>query len=471
MRKKLGAGDAFFLHIESPNTHMHIGVLCRFKLPKGKDKRFVLDLVKAFREYTPDKPPFNFVLAKKALKVSAPEWETTDDIDIDYHLRHSALPQPGTERELAVLVSRLHSIPLDRSRPMWECHIIEGLEDDSFAIYGKMHHALVDGVAGARMMERWLTEFGEGKELLPYWAMPEAKRKPRDKKRADRSKPFARLMQQISKPAKSVPAVLSAVTETIKGQASKKLPGLVAPYSAPETVLNLPVGPQRRVSIADFELARFQNLAKQLKGTLNDVVMAVAGDALRRYLIELDALPQTPLIAQVPVSFRAADDVGGGNAIGMILASLATELEDPLERFKATQKSMTSAKTMMKGLSTSQITAYSSLMVLPYAIGQVTGIGNRRRRPMYNVVISNVPGPKKQLSLHGAEMTSVHPVSLIMQGQALNLTLFSYGEQFSFIYTACRRSLPHVQHLVGHTEDALAALEQAAGIKAGKKAA
>ncbi len=467
MRKKLGPGDAFFLHIESENTHMHIGVLCRFKLPKGKDKSFVLDLVNAFRQYSPDKPPFNYVLAKKALKVSPPEWETTDDIDIDYHLRHSALPQPGTERELAVLVSRLHSIPLDRNRPMWECHVIEGLEDDSFALYGKMHHALVDGVAGARMMERWLTEFGEGKELLPYWAMPEQKRKPRAPR--EKNNPFATLMKQMAKPVKSVPAVISAVTETIKGQNSKKLPGLVAPYSAPETILNLPVGPQRRVSIADFEMTRFQELAKQLKGTLNDVVMAVAGDALRRYLLEQNALPATPLTAQVPVSFRAKEDLGGGNAIGMILASLATHLEDPLERFKATQKSMTSAKTMMKGLSTAQITAYSSLMVLPYAIGQVSGIGNRRRKPMYNVVISNVPGPKKKLSLHGAEMTSVHPVSLIMQGQALNLTLFSYGDQFSFIYTACRRSLPSVQHLVGHTEDALSALEVAAGIKPKRK--
>lgn len=467
MAKPLAPGDAFFLMVESDETPNHVGILSRFALPKGKDKTFILDMVRAFRKHQPKDEPFNLVLADRKITAPMPAWEKAAHVDIDYHLRHSALPQPGSERELAVLISRLHSIPLDHSRPMWECHIIEGLENGGFAIYAKMHHALVDGVAGARMVARWMTTDIKAGKFEPWWAMPKQARKPREID-TNPTESVQSLIDQFKTPAKAAQNVFGALTESVKGQRSKKIKGLVAPYSAPDSMLNCAVGPQRRVSTIDFDIQRLLTLGKTLGGTLNDVVMTICGSALRSYLIENNGLPNKSLTAQVPVSIRAGDDQGGGNAISMLLSSLATDEVDPIRRFETVKQSMTAGKTLLGGMSKAQITTYTSLLMLPFTLGQTAGIGNRSKRPMFNVVISNVPGPREKRYLNGAECLSMHPVSFVMQGQALNITLFSYGDVLSFVYIACRESLPSVQRLVNHTQAAVEELEKAAGIKSPK---
>lgn len=460
--KILPPADAFFLLIESDETPSQIGVLARMKLPKGSDKRFILNLVEGFRKYQPTASPYNLKLAERSITQPMYAWEKVDRVDIDYHLRHSALPQPGGERELAVLISRLHSIPLDHNRPLWECHIIEGLEDNCFAIYSKMHHALVDGVAGARLMANWMgqTEPSISSNFLPFWAMPQLKQKNRTPRPA--SDPITKtdaLLSQITSPLKSVSGVMGATIKSILGAHHPSNPNLVAPYTAPNSILNTAVGPQRRVSTIEFSTSRLLEIGKQNSGTLNDVVMAVCGGAIRNYLIELDALPESPLIAQVPVSFRPKEDSNGGNAIGMLLASLGTDEPDTLARFKKIRSSMSASKALLANMDANQITAYSALMTLPFALGQMAGTGNRSSRPMYNVVISNVPGPREKRYLNGAEVFSVHPVSFVMQGQALNITLFTYDDKITFVFTACRESLPSIQRLVTHTTNALEALE------------
>ncbi len=467
-KKTLTPGDAFFLLIESDKTPSQIGVLVRMKLPKGKDKTFIVELIEGFRKYQPTDEPYNLKLAKRSPTSPMYSWEKVDNVDIDYHLRHSALPQPGGERELAVLISRLHSIPLDHGRPMWELHVIEGLEDDCFAIYAKMHHALIDGVAGSRLMAHWAqqTEPEVVPDFLPFWAtpLPQKNNSTKDNSEKQLSNKES-LVFQCTAAIKSVAIVLQAVWKSIVGQRSKNNTGLVAPYSAPNSILNTAVGPQRRVSTVEFSTERLIAVGKQHGGTLNDVVMAICGGALRRYLSELDELPETSLIAQVPVSFRPKDEVGGGNAIGALLASLGTDEEDTLTRFNKVIASMSAGKALLSGMNAKQITTYSALMTLPFVIGQMTKIGNRRRNPMYNVVISNVPGPRETRYLNGAELFSVHPVSFVMQGQALNITLYTYADKITFVFTACRESLSSVQHLVGHTTDALDDLEQALGMK------
>lgn len=467
--KPLSPGDAFFLLIESSNTPSQIGVLARMKLPKGKDKRFILEMVENFRKYQPSVSPFNLKLAERSATQPMYAWETVKNVDIDYHLRHSALPQPGGERELAVLISRLHSIPLDHRRPMWECHIIEGLEDDCFAIYSKMHHSLIDGVAGARLMAQWMgqTTPEVHEDFVPFWAMKQAKRlKSKTDVTLSKISYTQVLLAQISDPIKSFAGVIGAALNTVLGARIRRTPDLVAPYSAPNSILNSSVGPHRRVSTVEFQTERLLKIGKHHGGTLNDVVMAICGGALRGYLMELDALPKKSLVSQVPVSFRPKDDAGGGNAIGMMLASLGTDEEDTLARFKKVKASMTAGKHLLANMNAAQITAYSAIMTLPFALGQMTGMGNRGGSPMYNVVISNVPGPKEKRYLNGAECFNVHPVSFIMQGQALNITLFTYADKITFVFTACRDSLPSVQRLVNHTSDALEALE--ATVKATK---
>lgn len=470
--KSLSPGDSFFLLIESENTPSQIGVLARMRLPKGEDKSFILRMVEGFRKHQPTLSPFNLKLAERSATNPMYSWETVQNIDIDYHLRHSALPQPGGERELAVLISRLHSIPLDHRRPMWEFHVIEGLENDCFAIYAKMHHALIDGVAGARLMAQWMGQVAPSvsPEFLPMWAMKQAKRplKPKSSSNAKALPYYQELFAQVSDPIKAAFGVFGATLESVIGTRSKKHPDLVAPYTAPNSLLNSAVGPHRRVSTVEFSTERLLSIGKQLGGTLNDVVMAICGGALRDYLIELDALPTKPLVSQVPVSFRPKDDAGGGNAIGMMLSSLGTDIEDTVARFEKVRNSMSAGKALLADMSAAQITAYSAIMTLPFALGQMTGTGNRGKRPMYNVVISNVPGPTETRYLNGAEVFSVHPVSFVMQGQALNITLFTYADKITFVFTACRETLPSVQRLVSHTTRALESLESALSDQAPK---
>ncbi len=457
MYKKLNATDAFFLQVERPESPMHIANLVRLKLPRGKGQGEILNLVEQMRQHPVSQPPFNYRLAKKALSGLSPAWTIEPDIDIDYHVRHSALPQPGGERELAVLISRLHSIPLDRSRPLWECHVIEGFADGSFALYVKMHHALIDGVAGARMLQRTMSTKPDKGEVTPFWALPPEPRRARE---AELESPLKLFLKEFGLQLGSLPKVTGSLAKLFRAGANKDLPGLVAPYSAPECVLNGPIGQQRRVSTQQFDLADIKAVAKASGGTLNDVVMAICSGALRSYLSELGELPREPLIAQVPVSIRPEGDEDGGNAISSLLASLATHSSDPAERFALIQASMRDGKTLLGRMSKTELANYSALLMAPFAVGQMIGIGNRQRRPMYNIVLSNVPGPRERLYMGEAQIISSQPVSLVFQGQALNITIFSYAETLNIVYTACRRSLPHVQHLVAYAEEAFEELQR-----------
>lgn len=466
MNKKLNPTDAFFIQVERPAAPMHIGSLSRFQLPQGKGQDYILELVKVTREQPITAAPFNFKLSQSMMGRWAPSWETEDDIDIDYHIRHLALPQPGGERELAILVSRLHSIPLDRARPLWEMHFIEGLADGSFAIYSKMHHSLVDGVAAVKMLNRTFASNPAPDSYVPVWNLPNKPRKREESPDPSGTREaFHGFVEQFGRQLTGIGRVSNSLTRTLRGAKNKDLPHLVAPYSAPDTILNRKIGPQRRVSTLDFALADFKSLAKAAKGTLNDAVMAVCSGALRAYLSELNELPNEPLVAQVPVSVRPQDDPGEGNAISMLLTNLGTHLADPQARFDCVKASLDDGKSLLRRLGKSEIAQYSALLMAPFAIGQIAGIGNRSRKPMFNVVISNVPGPKTPLYLNEAEMLSCHPVSLVFEGQALNITIFTYADKLSFIYTACRRSLPHVQRLVGHAQAAFDELCRSYGVE------
>lgn len=455
MSKKLNPTDAFFLQVERAAAPMHIGSLARFALPQGRGAEYILEVVQNMRSHAITAEPFNYRLVQGAMGRWKPAWEIEEDIDLDYHIRHSALPQPGGERELAILISRLHSIPLDRARPLWEMHVIEGMAGDTFAIYAKMHHALVDGVAAVKLMNRTFATQPADAAFVPMWDLPAPKKTPKPTPDpSGRREALSGFVSEFGAQLAGIGRVTSSLTSVFRGAKNSDLPNLVAPYSAPDCVLNGPIGPQRRVSTQDFALADFKALAKASKGTLNDVVMTVCGGALRNYLSELQALPNDPLIAQVPVSVRTGDDAGGGNAISMLLTNLGTHKADPLARFACIKSSLDDGKSLLKRMGKKEIDQYSALLMAPFAIGQVAGIGNRSRKPMFNVVISNVPGPQSPLYLNQAQMLSCHPISLVFEGQALNITIFTYSDKLSIIYTACRSSVPHLQHMVGHAQSA-----------------
>ena len=456
--KKLPLIDSAWLTLEKPEAPMHVGCLQLFRPPADAPDDYLQQMFSWLGSVETAEPPFNQKLAYPLKGLKQAHWTADDDFDIGYHVRHSALPKPGRIRELFVLVSRLHGSLLDRSRPLWECHLIEGLADGRFALYTKIHHSVVDGVAGMRMMQSSLATDAGDAARLPPWGQKRAKRqKPAETaETAGPTSASAMTLNKLGGKAKGGGGLMKAAAETWNMVRDKQG---AAPYQAPKSPLNVKISSARRFSAQSYSLQRIRALAKQHDATINDMVMAMCGGALRRYLAGIDALPDQPLIADVPVSVRPADAAeDGGNAISVILTNLATDLDDPVERLKTIRQSMKVGKERLQRMSAKEIGSFTTMIMMPFMAGQLIGTAGKAR-PMFNVVISNVPGPRESLYLHGAELDGMYPVSLLFNGQALNITVTSYQDSLDFGIIACRRSLPGIQRLLDYLEDALVELE------------
>jgi diacylglycerol O-acyltransferase len=451
--RRIRVNDAAWLFAEGRNTPMHVGVLATFALPADAPPGFLRELVARWRETREFAPPFNYRLRLLPL----PAWEelSADRIDLDYHLRHSALPAPGGERELGVLVSRLHSQRLDRTYPLWEAHLIEGLADRRFALYVKMHHSQIDGVGGVRMLRRVLSADPDRRHMPPPWQVGArgASRDPGGEPRADRGHAGLDAVPRI------VAALGSTARDSIIGP--PPLQG-AAPYRAPTTIFNGRVHGPRRFATQHYELQRIRTVAAAAGTTVNDVFLAVCAGAVRRYLQELDSLPARPLTALLPVSVRSGDDGAVGNAISFVYSSLATDVADPMARLHAIHASTQAGKARLPAVTGAAMDAYTALLMAPYLGVAIAGLGGFGP-PSANLVLSNVPGPAEPLYLEGARLAEMYPVSLLFDGQALNITVVSYAGQFNIGYTGCRDSLPHMQRLAVYSGEALAELEDAAG--------
>ncbi len=452
---KLNPLDAAWLMVESTETPMHVGSLTIFSLPAKAPDTFLKDLVAQMREHRSFAPPFNLKLASAKLKGVLPAWVEDHKIDLDYHLRHSALPLPGGERELGVLISRLHSHPLDFNRPLWEVHIIEGLENNRFALYMKMHHSQVDGVGGMKMLEKMLSPDAKAAEMLPPWSIG------RGSGEASRRKsPKPTLQEQLKAQASTLPGVIKALSEVVRSTLNQQDPANAAPFVAPKSILNRKIGGQRRFATQFYDLARIKAVAKAANVTVNDIFLELCSGALRRYLEDIQALPSEPLTAGVPVSIRPAEDVDSGNAISFIIANLNTQLSDPLKRLKGIKESITIAKDKLQAMPKAGLANYTMLFMAPYILSMLLGLGGRTK-PMFNITISNVPGPAQTLYFNRAKLEQMYPISLLSHGQALNITVVSYAGQFNVGFTGCRDTLPHMQRLATYMAEELEALEAA----------
>lgn len=451
--RRLTASDALFLYAESRETMMHVGSMLPFTPPADAPPDFLRSWVDELRDGPPLSPPWNFKLKyPDFLRNPLQSWVEEPALDLSYHVRRSALPSPGDERELGVLVSRLHGHPIDFHHPPWETHLIEGLEGGRFALYAKVHHALLDGFTANRILARSLTTDPDERDRPLFFAMP-----PTPGEARGREEPglFDAVREQLDA-VRDVARVVRDFFQSLREPACD----LVGPLEAPMCVLNGRIGRNRRFATQQYPLARVKALAKAAGATLNDIVLALSGGSLRRFLGELGALPPEPLVAMLPVNVRPRDDPGGGNAVGSILASLATHLDDPAARVEAIVASTRAAKAQLEGMSRQAIIQLSALMMLPSGLQHLTGTSGRLR-PQFNVVISNVPGPEQPLYFRGSRLEAVYPMSIPIHGQALNITCESYAGTLNFGFTGCRDTLPHLQRLAVYMADELEALEEA----------
>ncbi|HET6154333.1 MAG TPA: wax ester/triacylglycerol synthase family O-acyltransferase [Marmoricola sp.] len=462
-RTVLKVNDSAWLYAESHRTPMQVAMLATFKVPEGQPD-FVGDLVARWREVRDFHPPFNYLLKT----VPVPSWKelAPEEIDLDYHFRHNALPRPGSQRELGVLVSRLHSQKMDRRYPLWECHLIEGLEEDQWSMYMKVHHSQIDGVGGIRLLKRILSADPDARGMLPPWAVgtrgPDQSGLP---KREAPAVPAQRdgisLSHALGTAATAGSAVVASLgktyTESMVGSDQKDR---AVPFRAPKTLFNGRIHTPRRFATQHYSLERLRAVATAIDGSLNDVFLAICGGALRRYLLDAGELPDEPMIANVPVSVRPGDQPGVGNAITFLYSSLGTDIDDPVVRIKAIQESTRLGKERLPAVDGLAMDAYTAVLMGPFLSQAILGFGGRGR-PASNVVISNVPGPAEPRYLDGSRLEEIYPVSLLFNGQALNITAVSYDGEFNIGFTGCRDSIPSLQKIAVHAGEELEALERA----------
>lgn len=454
MRKPLSPADMLFLALEGRRQPMHVGGLQLFELPADAPPNFITRLYEAAIAHDEVHRPFN---RRLEFRWGRWFWVVDHDFELEHHVRHLSLPKPGRIRELLAMISRLHATPLDRSRPLWEYNIIEGLEDGRVAVYTKIHHALFDGVAAVRLGRESLSENPDDRHVPAMWS-----RKPTRHRRRHPSgpKPPSDLPSQIRKslggPLQIARGFGNGFSDVIRQSESSDD---VVPFQAPPSTLNCRITSSRRFAAQSWKIARMRAVADATGTTLNDVALAMCGGALRKYLEAEHALPNEPLTAMVPVSIRTEKTADAGNQISVILANLATHLPDPLARLKMTSASTRHAKDRMSRMGHAERMAFAAASLSPMTLA--TLFGYDKVHPAFNIVISNVPGSQKPLYWNGARLTEQYPLSIPIDGQAMNITLTSYCDDMAFGFTACRRSLPSMQRLLEFTEQSLAELETA----------
>ncbi|MCV7204980.1 wax ester/triacylglycerol synthase family O-acyltransferase [Mycolicibacterium peregrinum] len=443
--------DSMFLIAETREHPFHVGGLALYEPPAGAGSDFVRELHEEMVAQTDIQPVFRKHPATILGGIANVGWTYDNDVDMDYHLRRSALPTPGRVRDLLELTSRLHGGLLDRHRPLWEAHLIEGLADGRFAVYTKMHHSLIDGVSALKLLMRTLSEDPDDTEVRVPWSLPR-------RKREHQSSSVLRTVTD------TVGSVAGLAPSTVKLARSALLEQqLTLPFAAPKTMFNVKIGGARRVAAQSWPLERFQRISRAAGFTVNDVVLAVCAGALRAYLLEQDALPDQPLIAMVPVSLRAEHEAdAGGNMVGTVLCNLGTDVDDPAERLNVIGESMRGNKKVFSELPRVQALALSAMMIAPLGLAAVPGFV-RATAPPFNLVISNVPGPRHPLYWKGARLDGNYPLSIALDGQAMNITLANNADNLDFGLVGCRRSVPHLQRMLSHLEDSLKALEVASG--------
>ncbi|MCA0871096.1 wax ester/triacylglycerol synthase family O-acyltransferase [Seohaeicola saemankumensis] len=439
--------DASFLHLETPETPMHVASLMLLDLPEGYDGDFLIDLRTVIGKRMHLAKVLTRKLAPMPFELTEPVWIEDHEIDLEHHIRHLTLRKPGSRQQLDQLIARLHSMLLDRSRPLWELYVIEGLEDGKVGFYSKLHHSGIDGKAGV--------EFAQ----VLYDATAKIREVPPPRRSRDQS-PYqlgvAELLQasfnnsvrQYRKMAEMMPATVNALAAANRIMINQRTQPGERPLNlglAPKTIFNASITNQRSFSCFSLPMDEIKAAGKRVGGTINTVVMAMCSGALRGFLKDRGLLPKESLIAMVPASLRTADDDSMNNQVTLIRVDLATEIDDLPERFKIIHASSEAGKATVRELKPALSTEVP-LTGTPWLMtGFASMVGRTRlveQSPsLANVLISNVPGPPRPLFVAGARVSEFYPVSIPYHGTGLNITVQSYDGRLEFGLTACRRVL------------------------------
>jgi diacylglycerol O-acyltransferase len=467
--KRLTGMDATFLYMETPTAHMHVAGVYVYD-PSDTPGGYSFDRVRqVVEERLHLLPPYRQRLVEIPFRLHHPLWIEDPDFDLDFHLRRTALPAPGGQKELAELAADLHSRPLDRSRPLWEMNLIEGLEGGLIGCMAKTHHAAIDGASGVDITVGLL----DLEPNAPPVAPPEVPWRP-DRIPTDLELVGYALGSLARQPLAAAKAFRRTVEAALTLRQRNRQPDVTAPpapFSAPRTMLNAAITPHRSFGMAEVSLDDVKLIRRALGGTVNDVVLAICAGALRRYLDDHDDHPDRPLVAMCPISIRTADQRNAmGNQVSTMLVSLATDVDDPVERLRSLQQGTRQAKDQAGAIGADTLTNWAEFAA-PAVAARAARLYSRtraasRHRPVFNVTISNVPGPNVPLYMAGARLVAWYTMGPVAEGQGLNMTVMSYMGVLHFGLVACRETVPDVQSLANHLGDATEELLKAASAAA-----
>lgn len=467
---KLTGLDATFLYMETDETPMHVSGLLICEPPKKGDNPYEL-LKSQIAARAHEIPSFHRKLMPTPFNVDHPVWVNADTIDLDYHIKHASLPAPGNVEQLRMIIQGLHSLTLDRDRPLWQFYVIEGLEDPSmglpkgsFALYTKSHHASVDGGAGIAVMD-----IISDREPTPRPPLP------KNKIRLQAEKPgmfellgssYGRFLQQQVDLVKKVPDMVKAAGSIAKVAFDDSSSMLKTMQPAPKTRFNVRIQKQRAYGAETLSLPETIALAKKTGTTLNDIVLTICGGALRRYLQGHKELPEKSLVAAVPVSLRELGDASNTNQVSGMTCAIGTDIEDPLKRLRAVNEYSKASKKQLGAVKDviPQDYTFFGAPILVSAMAQMqskTDIVNMMPSPI-NVTISNVPGPRRHVYFAGSKVVAQFPVSICTHGCALNITLQSYVDRLEFGLIACKIAVPDVQDIADYIVEEFRLLQKAA---------
>jgi WS/DGAT/MGAT family acyltransferase len=455
--ERLSGLDATFLYLESNAALMHVCGLLLLDPTSVPDGYSFDRLRKTLTQRTQGVPQFRRKLHDPVLNLDHPVWVDDDEFDIDHHFHRIAVPAPGGREEVAELAAHLAGQPLDRSRPLWEMWLIEGLADGSVAVLSKMHHASVDGVTGASLVSYLCSLEPDAPPILS------AQRGAAVRRPSDPEIVIGGLVNRLMRPvhlAKILPSTASAVPDWLSR--ARKGRAMPAPFTAPRTSFNGMITGHRSVAYVSLPLAEVKEIKNALGATVNDVVMAVVSGALRTYLAGRKELPKSSLVAMVPVSVHGQSTRHGVNKVSGMFSSLSTDIAHPVERLERIAERNKVYKEHHKALSANILQDWATFAApntLGLAMRVAAALRFADRTPViHNLVISNVPGPPVPIYFLGAKVRGFHPLGPVFHGAGLNVTVVSSDGHLDVGLIACRELAPDLWPMADAFKDALAEL-------------